>query len=206
MALLARCGAVTGVLLSTCGRIDRRAQGSSLLHPLSPSHPPSVPSECPGRSSRSTRYRGLRRGCRGNVLVGEGIDVGAGQFEARGRTAAGGVPRGHSSPGGITISPTCAHSWGQLLDLSTLVTVRRSLATRRHEASGVHMSRSPPVDKSTSPSSCRAEWGPEAPRAGVTQRLNAPGERHVAAVRSGGPRCHCRARLLMRAVSSVTWV
>src|SRR5688572_27671193 len=142
MALLARCGAATGVLLSTCGRIDRRAQGSSVLHPLSPSHPLPVPRECPGRSGRSTRYHVLDRSCLVNALVREGIDVRAGQLEARGRTSAGGRPSGRPAPGWNTISPTCAHSWGQLLDLSTQVTVRRVLTTRRHGAAAVHTVRS----------------------------------------------------------------
>jgi hypothetical protein len=54
------------------------------------------------------------------------------------------------------------------------------------------------------------EWpgrgGPEGLPTVTREGLHATGERHVAAVRSGGPRCHCRARLLILAVSSVTWV
>src|SRR3712207_8385039 len=39
--------------------------------------------------------------------------------------------------------------------------------------------------------------GPEAPRPGHGQRLDATGERHLAAVRSGGPRCHGQAKGLL---------
>ena len=117
--------------------------------PPLPVPPPVRPPGMPRSTGRSTRYRGLERSCLGNVLVREGIDVRAGQFEARGRTFAGGRRSGRPAPGGNTISPTCAHSWGQLLDLSMQVTVRRVLTTRRHEPPSVHIVRSLPVDKST---------------------------------------------------------
>jgi hypothetical protein len=206
MGLLARCGVATGVLLSTCGRLDRRAQEASIVHDLSPASPRLIPSRCPGPPGRKWRYPGLQQGLSVKGLVNRGIDVRAPWFEARARSLT------HPGPGrlersrGDEISPTCAHSWGQLLDLSTLVTIRRTMTTRRHPAAVLPSYRRTPVDKSTRRRVLSRRVWAGGLRAGVTQRLGSAGERHLAAVSSGGRQSHCRARLLMRAVSSVTWV
>src|SRR5689334_14762883 len=126
MGLLARCGAATRVLLSTCGRLDRRAQRSSIVHGLSPLHPRSVPSGYPGQDSGWTRYGVLSWASARKALVSGGLTaapVGSKLCTARSPAQGRRAPQGRR---GDEISPTCAHSWGQLLDLSTLVTVRRA--------------------------------------------------------------------------------
>ena len=103
-------------------------------------------------------------------------------------------------------SPTCAHSWGQLLYLST-VEWPFTHPTPRYQAPSAAQPLSLPVDKATGdvmerPAPCRAP-----PRAGERMerlRCRARGERSEAWGAAGS--FYWRARLLIRAVSSVTWV
>jgi len=92
MGLLARCGVGTGVLLSTCGRLDRRAQGAPLVHELSPPRPRLIPSPGPspgpGRSRRCRPAPALQQDFSGKLQVEEGVDGRARSFEAEARPPA----------------------------------------------------------------------------------------------------------------------
>ena len=270
--LLARCGRSASFLLSTRGQLDRRAQRPLVRPPPLPWLPPVRPhAVCTAagpcvRSSWHSAHRigGNRRSAarvRGAGVPSAAVpDVGPSPDRHRAR-----------------ISPTCAHSWGQLLDESTGSPVDdelRRVGTGLPLSTGLHttvdsdmstwsrrqaddlVGRAQPdapqaIDRwrgSRPPSTARVatEAGPEGPRGsdpGPRSRplsgrrrhavpqgeplcadggrrggpggsrgerrdgLSAAGERHVAAVSvRRTTECHCRARLLMRAVSSVTWV
>lgn len=111
------------LLLSTRGYLDGRAQSPSVVHVLSPLRPLPVPSPCPGpsgvrrpapagggddgppqrRKRRSARQR--RAACTHGEPPGDGT-----------RCDRSPETPGHSP---ITISPGCAHPWGQLGGMST---------------------------------------------------------------------------------------
>ena len=218
MDMLAHCGATTGVLLSTCGRLDGCAPRSPPVHGSSPGHPPAVPSPYPGRKTWSARYAAPACGSVGKPQVERGIDGARRRVEAMPRASTGtGVPGPPGTPRSRDLPNLCTF----LGTTSRPVDAGHRPKAPRYAAMPVHR-RGPlihrPVDKSTDEATTVRVTGRQragvdrsrgpggAPDRGHGQRLNAAGERQLDAVRSGGPRCHCLARLLMRAVSSVTWV
>jgi hypothetical protein len=233
--------------LSTRGQLDRRAQRPPFVHLHSPGCPPFVPMPCARRRARTPGPRPPSdRTARKPRSAPESL--------ATTRPQACDVRR----PGPVSgrISPTCAHSWGQLLDVSTGSSIDDESLSRRNWASAVHgvahncgqrhvdvvpeaagrPRRWCATGRAGRPRPPSDEAGPESPPGrceggrvgagdgtGTIHAERGPGRRDDALSATGGggrPRPltlagsgrasrrgrYCRARLLMRAVSSVTWV
>ena len=199
--------------VSTRGHLDGCAPVTRPVHSLSPASPCSVP------RSRARRRRG-----RGRRPATEAADPGDRAADPRdgpasvqvsavrgiaasrgGRSASRGSLPGAMTAGepAHTRSPQPVHIPG---DNFSMCRPRSSHRYPQLQADDREMNEPPTPHtlwtglRRISPSGAR-----RVPRKRVG---HAPpsGERRVAAVSSGGRQSHCRARLLMRAVSSVTWV
>ncbi|TQN40716.1 hypothetical protein FHU33_0065 [Blastococcus colisei] len=228
-----RLWAVTVDLLSTRGHLDGCSPSSVGVHPLSPVSPCWIPRSCPARRRRRSVLRDRDRGMFA-IPAGQGgiqgrIGVG-GSTVGRRASVTSGDPSGTRSPQPVHI-PGDNFSTSR----RGSPTGHRQLPPRTR-APGVSTSfhgcgqpsgkqlRRPPDDTAannfvvlrTTPRPGR--WlrasrgrhpsrrvGPEGPRRRDSTAQRAGG-RQLEAARSGGPQCHCLARLLMRAVSSVTCV
>jgi hypothetical protein len=230
--LLARCGRSPSsccrhVDNSTAVHSDRRSSpGSPLVAPCpSPCRVHGRPVRPAVRDPAGVARIGPREG------LGQFLQVSASSALSRAAAGRGRTVNGRCrGPASGRISPTCAHSWGQLLDVSTGSTVADRALTRRNRGSAVHgvphncgqrhvdpvpEPRDDPVEPAQQDAPQGATSGagrvPEETQSRARRRKG-NGERTPSSSplagsgRASGRGRYWRARLLMRAVSSVTWV
>ena len=176
VGLLARCGGRPGVLLSTRGQLDGCAPGRRDVHPFSPVHPRAIPR--PGGPTPTTT------GCSATpspplrgVVAGQAPVRDQRSRTASSRRRLAQVTRrdlAHTRP-----SPDCAHSWGQLLDVSTRMPQVGAHVPGCAEVRRLSTAAPPAVDNIRTPSPSRL----------------------ASSRRASGRGRHCRAQLSRRVVT-----